>query len=84
MELAKELRQKAEQKGKEAFLIMLDEVTPEALLSFKADAFVNTACPRIAIDDAARYKVPLLTPIEFEIALGARKWEEYKFDEIGG
>jgi len=36
----------------------------------------------VAIDDANMYKKPLLTPIELEIVLGKRKWEEYKIDEI--
>jgi 2-(3-amino-3-carboxypropyl)histidine synthase len=81
-ELARKLKQKAIEKGKQAFLITLDEITPESLLSFKADAYVNTACPRVTIDDAAKFKAPVLTPIEFEIAIGERKWEDYKLDEI--
>ncbi len=84
VKLAQELKQKAIERKRQAFLITLDDITPEALLPFKADAFVNTACPRVAIDDAAKYKVPLLTPVEFEIAIGVRKWEDYKFDEISG
>lgn len=84
MKLAQELKQMALRKGKEASLIMLDEITPDALMGFKADAFVNTACPRVAIDEAARYKVPLLTPVEFQIAIGELKWEDYRFDEITG
>ncbi|MEM2933587.1 MAG: diphthamide biosynthesis enzyme Dph2 [Methanocellales archaeon] len=80
--LAEQLKQKAFERGKHAFLITLDDITPEALLPFKADAFVNTACPRVAIDDAAKFKVPVLTTVEFEIAIGERKWEDYIFDEI--
>jgi 2-(3-amino-3-carboxypropyl)histidine synthase len=51
-------------------------------MAFKVDAFVSTACPRIAIDDALRYKRPMLTPIELEVALGVRAWEDYAFDSI--
>ncbi|MDI6902175.1 MAG: diphthamide biosynthesis enzyme Dph2 [Methanocellales archaeon] len=82
MELAERLQEKALRKGLEAHLISMDEITPERLLSFKADAFVNTACPRIAIDDAALFKTPMLTPIEFEIVLGERSWDDIKFDEM--
>ncbi|MDI6860008.1 MAG: diphthamide biosynthesis enzyme Dph2, partial [Methanocellales archaeon] len=82
MELAERLQEKALRKGLEAHLISMDEITPERLLSFKADAFVNTACPRIAIDDAALFKMPMLTPIEFEIILGERSWDDIKFDEM--
>jgi 2-(3-amino-3-carboxypropyl)histidine synthase len=50
---------------------------------YPVDAFVNTACPRIAIDDAVRYSKPLITPFELEVALGEKKWETgYQFDEI--
>jgi 2-(3-amino-3-carboxypropyl)histidine synthase len=50
---------------------------------YPVDAFVNTACPRIAIDDSVRYAKPLLTPFELEVVLGDKKWEAgYKFDEI--
>lgn len=84
MELAMKLQKNALRKGLEAHLISMDEVTPERLDSFKADAFVNTACPRIAIDDAALFKTPMLTPIEFEIVLGERDWSGIKFDEMLG
>ncbi|MBU2560389.1 2-(3-amino-3-carboxypropyl)histidine synthase subunit, partial [archaeon] len=53
------------------------------LLPFrKLGAFVNTACPRISIDDAGKFKRPLITPVELEIVLGAREWEDYAIDEI--
>ena len=72
-----------EESGREAFLILLDDVSPNLLLPFiDIDAFVMTACPRIAIDDSKMYKKPLLTPPELEIVLGKRKWEDYEIDEI--
>jgi len=57
-------------------------VSPDHLEGYRVDAWVNTACPRIAIEDVLRYKQPMLTPPELEIVLGLRKWEEYRFDEI--
>ena len=81
--LAIELKKMLEEQGKRGYLISLREVTPDTLLPFRhLDAFVNTACPRIAIDDADRYKKPLLTPVELEIVLGNRGWENYRMDEI--
>lgn len=81
--LALEILGKLEDKGKKAYLIYLDEVTPENLMPFrKLDALVNTACPRIAIEDAQRFRQPLLTPIELEMALGERDWEKYAMDEF--
>ncbi len=82
--LAEEIYEKAKRAQKEAYMIMLDEFDPDLLMPFKVDCFVNTACPRIAIDDIARFKKPMLTPVEFEIAIGERKWEDFLFDEILG
>lgn len=81
-ELALKLKENAKKHGKEGFIIMMDLVTPEQLLAFRADAYVNTACPRITIDDAERFHAPVLTPQEFEIVLGERKWENMEMDEI--
>ena len=57
-------------------------VSPDFLEGYRVDAWVNTACPRIAIEDVLQYKKPLLTPPEFEIVVGERAWEDYAFDEI--
>ena len=54
----------------------------EKLRSLGFDAYVSTACPRIAVDDVAMYDKPLLTPQELEIVLGVRKWENYVFDQM--
>lgn len=83
-DLALRLRSLIEAKGRKASVIALDNITPDQLLSFQVDAFVSTACPRIAIDDALRYRKPLLTPVELEVALGARSWDDYAFDSILG
>lgn len=82
MELALELKSIAQKHGKKSFIIEMDLVTPEQLLAFHADAYVNTACPRITIDDADRFNVPVLTPQEFESALGEREFENIVMDEI--
>jgi 2-(3-amino-3-carboxypropyl)histidine synthase len=82
MELAQRLKALAQNHGKRCFMIEMDLVTPEQLLAFQADAYVNTACPRITIDDAERFHVPVLTPQEFESALGERRIEDIEMDEI--
>ncbi len=84
MNLARKLSGIARMHGKKVQIIMIDLVTPEQLLAFKVDAYVNTACPRITIDDAERFHVPVLTPGEFEIVLGERKWDSLEMDEILG
>ncbi|MBU4374054.1 MAG: diphthamide biosynthesis enzyme Dph2 [Euryarchaeota archaeon] len=82
MKLSQKLVGIANKHGIEALIILMDVVTPEQLLAFKVDAYVNTACPRIAIDDAERFHVPILSPLEFEVVLGERKWEALLMDEM--
>jgi len=82
-ELAKALKKMITKVGKEAYLIIMDEINPPSLMPFMdLDAFVVTACPRIAIDDSKMYEKPLLTPQELEIVLGLRNWDDYQMDEI--
>jgi len=80
MALAKILKRKIEESGFIADIILMDEVTPDKLYGFDYDSYVICACPRIGIDDAKKYKKPLLTPKELEIVLDGK--EEYIMDEI--
>ncbi|MBQ9159948.1 MAG: diphthamide biosynthesis enzyme Dph2 [Methanobrevibacter sp.] len=83
MKLAKEIKKTLEDAKMEAYIILVDNVTPDVLLPYlDLDAFVVSACPRIAIDDSQMYKKPLLTPQELEIVLNKREWENYQLDEI--
>ena len=82
MEMARDLKALAEKHGLQANIFLMDLVSPDFLEGYHVDAWVNTACPRIAIEDVLQYKKPLLTPPEFEIVLGERAWEDYAFDEI--
>ncbi|HJJ36101.1 MAG TPA: diphthamide biosynthesis enzyme Dph2 [Methanocorpusculum sp.] len=65
-----------------AVIIMIREVSEMQLRNFGFDAYVNTACPRLAMDDQTRFPVPVLSPAEFEIVLGLRDWDDYVIDEI--
>ena len=80
--LADEMVSLLRRHGRTAHKVIIEEINPTALMSYQVDAFVNTACPRIAMDDAARYPKPMLTPPELEIALGEREWGQYGFDQI--
>ncbi len=82
MALARQLKARGEARGREMFLVCLDNIEPDRLLNLGVQAAVSTACPRVALDDAAKYAVPILTPPEFEVLLGERRWEDYRFDEI--
>jgi 2-(3-amino-3-carboxypropyl)histidine synthase len=81
--VADSLIETIKERGKGAYKLVLNEISPDAMLPFKVDAYINTACPRIAMDDSARYSKPMLTVTEAEIVLGLREWEGYEFDVIG-
>ncbi|QLG26957.1 diphthamide biosynthesis enzyme Dph2 [Halorarum halophilum] len=68
----------------DAHLITMDEVTPDRLRNFDFDAFVNTGCPRITTDDGPRFHKPMLTPGEYEIAVGNEPLENLEFDTFHG
>ncbi len=82
MPVALSLLERLRADGREATLLVMDEISPERLLPYGADACVNSACPRIALDDQAAYGMPMLTVTEAEIVLGERSWEDYCFDAI--
>jgi len=81
-ELAMRLKELAERHGYTAALVTADLLQPERLDHLGMDFYVSTACPRVAVDDAGRYGQPVLTPIEFEILVGERDWNDYEFDQI--
>jgi 2-(3-amino-3-carboxypropyl)histidine synthase len=68
----------------DAYLITMDEVTPDRLTNFGFDAYVNTGCPRITTDDGPQFKRPMLTPGEYEIAIGEKPLDELSFDTFHG
>jgi 2-(3-amino-3-carboxypropyl)histidine synthase len=69
------LRGKAIEKGLNAYLIAMDEIREDRLLGFDVDAFVNTACPRLA-EDFVHFVKPVISAMEFEVVLGERRWED--------
>ena len=55
----------------------MKEFQPDELLNFgNIDVFVDTACPRVAVEDQPRYSKPVLTLKEFFVALGEVSWED--------
>lgn len=74
---AMEIKEELEKSGKKATLLALREITPEVLMQFPSiDAFVNTACPRVSLDDAPRFRKPILTFHEALVMLEKMSWEE--------
>jgi len=69
LNLALEIKDKLENNGKRAFLFAGDEISPEGVLGFEVDAWINTACPRI-VDDF--FEKPVLNVDELEFVLSTR------------
>ena len=83
LKLALEIKKMLDAAGKKSLYITLDDFSYDSLQGFgDIDCYVSTACPRIAIDDYNQYKKPIITPVELEIVLGRREWEQYVFDQI--
>jgi 2-(3-amino-3-carboxypropyl)histidine synthase len=81
--LARKIKEKLKAYEKEAYLFAGNEIKPGQFNYLKGvDCLISTACPRIAIDDFLSYKLPIITPIELEIALGERRLANYQLDEI--
>ena len=78
--MALALQARARSHGREAEILVFTRLDPNDLVGRDLDAFVNTACPRIALDDAENYPKPMLTPPEFLMALGELPLEPYRFD----
>jgi len=78
--LARQLRDMLVDSGREPVLLVMRNVTPERLVAIGLDAYVNTACPRLTIDDQSLFPMPLLTPGELRIVLGRDGWDDYAMD----
>jgi len=77
LEEAYSIKQKLEENRKVVCLFVVREVVPEVLMEFPTvDAYVNTACPRISLDDASRFQKPVLTIKEALVVVGELAWEE--------
>ena len=77
IQAATNIKTELEKNGKKTVLLSLREITEANLMQFPdIDAFVNTACPRIALDESSGFKRPVLTVAEVSVALGKTEWED--------
>jgi 2-(3-amino-3-carboxypropyl)histidine synthase len=72
-----DLINKLKELGKEVVMITMNEMTPDKIMNFYyVEAFIELACPRIAIDDFAKYPRTIITYKEALVALGEKSWED--------
>ncbi|MCX8150889.1 MAG: diphthamide biosynthesis enzyme Dph2 [Candidatus Bathyarchaeota archaeon] len=73
---ALKIKERLEKMGKHVLIFALHEIQPEITLEFPTvDAYINTACPRISVDDASKFRKPILTTNEFKVISGESTWE---------
>lgn len=73
----KVIKRKFEDAGKEMVIITMGEINNDKLTNFyDVKAFVELACPRIAIEDYEKYDKTLVTFKEALCAIGEIKWED--------
>jgi 2-(3-amino-3-carboxypropyl)histidine synthase len=66
IELAEKIAETLEKRGKEAYILVVDELKPEKFEYMGIDCLINTACPRVAIEERGLYSLPILN------------WDEYQ------
>jgi 2-(3-amino-3-carboxypropyl)histidine synthase len=77
LEEAAAIREKLEKSGKDAYLFAVREITPETIMNFPTvDAYVNTACPRVSLDEPSKFTKPMLTLNETLVVVGELSWRE--------
>jgi 2-(3-amino-3-carboxypropyl)histidine synthase len=70
------IKDKLKSGGKKVLLFAAREITPEVLIQFPTvDAFVNTACPRLVLDDSSRFSKPMLTINEALAVIDEVDWD---------
>lgn len=56
--------------------VLMSEIKPAKLAKFaEIDVWVQVACPRLSIDWAESFDRPILTPYEFNVAMGEKEWQ---------
>jgi len=67
LEAAKEIKRKLKEVGRSAHILISNEINFESLENFvHFDCFINTACPRVAVDDFERIRKPMLGVDDFK------------------
>lgn len=77
LKTALSLREKLIALGKEVFFLAAREITPDIIMNFPSiEAYINTACPRISLDDSCRFRRPIITTNEALVLTGELSWKE--------
>jgi len=71
------IKNKLEKEDKEVILISMNEITDDKLINlYDIQAFIETACPRISIEDYARFSKPVINYREALVVINDLTFEE--------
>lgn len=76
LKMVKNMKEILEKNNIKTSLIVINEIENILLEEMNFDAYVNTCCPRVSIDDQSMFNKPLLLPSEVLIALNYLEWEK--------
>ena len=68
--------------GREAVILTANEANPTDYSNMRCDAVIFTGCPRVPIDDAEKFAMPILTVTEFQMMFSKNPPKRYVMDEI--
>lgn len=72
------LRKRIEASGRGCYTLVVGKVNVAKLANFgEIETFVLVACPENSMLDSRDFHVPVITPMEMEIALGEREWDGF-------
>lgn len=55
------IKKKLENKGKKVYLFLAETINPDEFMNYsKMDVLINTACPRLALDDYDKFSIPII------------------------
>ena len=80
--LAKKAQEILSKHNKKSFIVVMDLIRNEEIINFPAEVYVNTACPRVTIEDYSTFSKPIITYHELSMALGEKDKSKYILDEI--
>ncbi len=77
LKVAEQIKEILEKLGKRAEIGIFDEISRENIMNMgEFDAYINTACPRLAIDDPELFPGPVINPGELKYVL-EKNLEDY-------
>jgi 2-(3-amino-3-carboxypropyl)histidine synthase len=67
IKISESIKKRLEAQGKKAYIFIAETINPDEFMNFSGlDILINTACPRIGLDDYSKFGIPI---INYELVL---------------